>query len=386
VLMADDTGDDTAHIRELVSRGHSVGIHFHPYAFTGVNEFWEHYDNSEVTPAIMENIWRSQIEEVQLALGASFRRIDPAGPRNTPPLEAKFAELMTEYGFDAAPAGEVFTYTEWEHKPWTPFRQQFPTPLLEDLDNQWVGMSSIGQVGLVVPQGKHALTLSVGQIKRRFMMVYAQWMHQRLTGGPQKVLNFGMMTHPDKNLDYREEVAELMRFFGDEVSTWVGPDGQPVIAFATDEEVVDAYYVWEGEHPGESSFSFDYEAHIAGSTQAYPYDLAGISTGLIDAEFDEVLSDGSSDGVRVFAFRYREVFREVNPLGEPPNTITGVGELQEPVYLVVADEPVVVDLSSTLSGSVFVKAGDTGEVTTTTATSVAAGVVPVLVSPSQDHF
>ena len=97
------------------------------------------------------------------------------------------------------------------------------------------------------------------------MMVYAEWMHQRVTGGPEQVLQFGMMTHPDQNLDYRDVVSELMRFFGEEVSTWSGPDGQPVIQFATDEEVVDAYYLWEEEHPSESSFSFDYDAHQAGS-------------------------------------------------------------------------------------------------------------------------
>ena len=386
VWMADDKGDDTAHIRDLVTRGHSVGTHFHPYAFTGKDEFWQPYGNDEVTPEVMEHIWRSQIEEVELALGGSFRRIDPAGPRATTALEDKYAELMAEFGFDVAPAGEVFTYTEWEHKPWTPFRQLFPTPLLEDPEGQWVGVTSIGQVGLVIPQGKHALTLGVDQIKRRFMMVYAQWLHQRLTGGPEVILNFGMMTHPDKNLDYRAEVAELMRFFGEEVSTWAGPDGEPVIVFATDEEVVDAYYEWEDEHPGESSFSFDYDAHMGGETQAYPYDLPGISRGLVDAEFEEVLRDGSSDGVRVFAFRYREVFRTPNPLGEPAYTITGVGVLQDAVYLVVADAPTGVDLSATVSGTVYVKAGDTGDVTTMASKAIVAGVVPILVSSSDARF
>ena len=54
--------------------------------------------------------------------------------------------------------------------------------------------------------------------------------------------------------------------------------------------------------------------------------------------------------------------------------------------LVVADEPAVVDLSSLISGTVFVKAGDTGEVTTSETTSVDVGPVPVLVSSSVDHF
>ncbi len=386
VLMSDGATDDTAHIQDLVSRGHSVGTHFHPYAYSGANEFWQPYDNNEVTPEVMEDIWRSHIDEVQLALGGPFRRIDPAGPRNTPELEDKFAELMSEFAFDVAPVGEVFTYTDWEHKPWSPFRQRFPAPLLEDPAGQWVGVTSIGQVGLVVPQGKHALTLGVDQIKRRFMMVYAQWMRQKLTGGPEEVLQFGMMTHPDQNLDYRDVVGELMRFFGEEVSTWTGPGGQPVIQFATDEEVVDAYYSWEEEHPGDSSFSFDYDAHLAGSPQPYPYDLPGITLGLRDAEFGEVLNDGSSDGMRVFSFRYREVFREANPVGELASSITGVGDLLEAVYLVVADEPAVVDLSSLISGTVFVKAGDTGEVTTSETTSVDVGPVPVLVSSSADHF
>jgi hypothetical protein len=92
-----------------------------------------------------------------------------------------------------------------------------------------------------------------------------------------------MMTHPDQSLDCRDVVSELMRFFGDEVITWTGPDGQPVIQFAT-------------------------------------------------------------------------------------------------------DEPAVVDLSSTGSGTVFVKAGDTGEVTTAEATSVEVGIAPVLVSSSTEHF
>ena len=358
VLMADDNGNDTQHIRDLLTAGHSVGTHFHPYAYTGVDEFWEHYDNDQVTPAIMEDIWRTQIEEVELALGAPFRRIDPAGPRSTQELEDKYAQLMAEFAFDVAPAGEVFTYTEWEHKPWTPFRQQFPSPLLEDPSGPWVGVTSIGQVGLIIPEGKHALTLGVDQIKRRFMMVYAQWMYQRITGGPETVLNFGMMTHPDK----------------------------PVIQFATDEHVVDAYYDWETEHPGTSSFSFDYDAHAAGNLQPYPYDLAGVSTGLIDAEFADVIQDGSVDGVRIFSFRYREVFRQPNPFGDPPSTITGVGDLQELVYLIVSDGPADVDLSATFPASVFVKAGDTGDVSSTDASAIQVDTIPVLVSPSQAHF
>lgn len=380
------TVDDTQHIKDLVIGGHSVGTHFHPYAFTGNNEFWQHYENNEVTPTVMENIWRTQIDEVELALGGQIRRIDPAGPRNTTDLEDKYAELMAEYGFDAVPVGEVFTYTEWEHKPWTPFRLKFPTPLLEDADSDFVGMTSIGQIGQIVPEGKHALTLGVGQIKRRFMMAYAEWLHQRLAGETETIFNFGMMTHPDSNLEYRDEVGELMRFFGEEVSTWKGPNGEPVIQFVSDEGVIDAYYEWELEHPGESSFSFDYDAHASGSAQPYPYVLGGITTGLMDAEFDAVVTDGLASNVTVLSFQYREVFRQNNAFGEPAMTITGVGELQDKVYLVVADAPTVVDLSTTVTGAVFIKAGDTGAVTSGSAASISAGIVPVLVATSDAHF
>lgn len=378
--------DDTSHIRELVTRGHSVGTHFHPYAFTGENEFWMHYDNNEVTPEVMESIWRTQIDEVALALGGSFRRIDPAGPRSTDELQALFQELILEYGFDILPAGEVFTYTEWEHKPWTPFRQLHPTPLIEDPEGDWVGVTSIGQIGLVIPQGKHATSLGVGQIKRRFMMAYAQWLHMRLSGGPERIFQFGMMTHPDQNADYRDQVTELMRFFGEEVSSWKGPDGGPVVALVTDEELVDAFYEWEEENPGTSSFSFDYEAHSEGEAQPYPYALEGITVGLKDAEMEGKVEALSTDEVQVFGLRYREIFRQPQPTQEPPERITGIGDLTEAVYLVTSVNATTVDLSSLLNGTVYVKAGDTGVVTSADPAAIEVGVVPVLVSVTNAMF
>ncbi len=218
-------------------------------------------------------------------------------------------------------------------------------------------------------------------------MVYAHWMHMQITGAPERILNFAMMTHPAKNLQYRVEVAELMRFFGEEVSTWVGPRGQPVIAFVTDEGLADAYIEWEAENPGTSSFSFDYEAHSAGNTQPYPYALPGISRGLRDAEFQAVVGDLGMAGVTVVELRYREVFRISQPGLEPPMKITGIGALlQEVVYLVLAESPSVIDLSPMLDADVYVKMGDTGEVLSAQATAISAGVIPILVSTTSSHF
>ena len=247
-------------------------------------------------------------------------------------------------------------------------------------------MTSIGQVGLEIPKGKHALTLGMGQIKRRFMMAYANWAYMRNTGAPERIYQFGMMTHPDQNADYRELMTELMRFFGEDVMSWEASDGEPVIALVTDEELVDAYYSWEEEHPDTSSFSFDYEAHMNGEEQPYPYALEGLALGLKDAEFEERLDALSTDSLQVFKFRYREVFRQAQPGQEPSEKITGIGELLEPVYMLISSVPTTVDLSAELQGIVYMKNGDTGEVTNVNANAIEIGVVPVLIAGTDGYF
>ena len=386
VLRTDGDGDDTDHIRDLVARGHSVGVHFHPARFTGVREFWEPVPMSLVTPAVAREMFEQHVGEVEAALGASVRRIDAALDWSSAEMVAEYAALMAEFGLDLEPAGEDFTYTPWQGLPWSPFRRQGGTKLREDASSPWLTIPTHGQTGEAIPRGLHAVVGTVPQIERRFLELVAERDQARATGQPWRVWAMGFLTHPDQNALFREDVTALMDWL---VAQFGPASPRPIVQFVTDAELASIFETWEAARPGASSFDFDWEGWLAGvftadpgDDVAYPYGTEGVALALADAEVVRRRDELSAQGIVVWELEHRAVTRgprQENGL-EP---VLGVGDAdaEHPLFLVYSlGGEARVDFSGVLAGTLFVKDGVTGEVSTTGASDLAVGPAPRVVS------
>ncbi len=385
VLRTDGDGDDTDHIRDLVARGHSVGVHFHPARFTGVREYWEAVPMATVTPEVARGMFDDHVGEVEAALGADVRRIDAALDWSSPEMVTEFSALMSDFGLDLEPAGEVFTYTPWQGMPWNPFRRGSGTDLHEDPSSPWLTIPTHGQTGEAIPKGLHAVVGSVPQLQRRFLELVAQRDQARASGQPWRVWAMGFLTHPDQNVLFREEVTALMDWLVAEF----GPGSpRPIVQFVTDTELASAFETWEAASPGASSFDFDWEGWLEDPAVAYPYDIEGVALGLADAELVRRRDELAAQGIVVWELQHRDVTRgprEEN--GLEPVLAVGEADAENPLFLVYSlTEDGRFDFSAIAPGALFVKDGVTGEVATADGADVTIGRTPLLISGSDRYL
>ena len=369
----------TQEIQDLRTAGHAIGgVHFHSYYFSGANEFWAPFtagSSEAVANDWVHQAFDDQVGEVEALIGAPVDRVDPAsGTRD------ETAVFMTDHGVPIEPGGEVMSYTLWNTKPWSPFRSESGTYLQADPDGLRVGVSSIGQLGQSTPEGLHAINASVPQLKRRFLAVLSEWREHERSGDPAQIWTFGVMTHPDQNADYREEVTELLAFFSEFVNTTT-PAGNSVAEFSTDVGVAGIFEDWEAANPQGERFDFNWIAHREGDLQPFPYRVEGVVDGLKDCELDATTPELSLGAdVQVYKLMKREqAFGPPDAEGRRP--LVSIGDPLHPVYLLWADaDGVVVDLSGELTGTVNVKDGIAGTVTTADASAVPVSRGPMVVS------
>jgi hypothetical protein len=366
-------------IQDLELDGHGVaGVHYHSYYFTGTAEYWAPYTAG--SPEADTNGWVQQsfndhVGEVEELVGRSVDRVDPAsGEREE--MEA----MMTDRGVPIEPGGEPFSYTDWNMKPWSPYRRAPGTYMQADATGPRVAVVSIGQLGQSEATGLHAVNASVPQLKRRFLSAVSEWREHERNGDPPRIWTFGVMTHPDKNADHREDVTELLEFF----STFVAETteaGNAVAEFASDVVVAEVYEAWEAANPEGERFDFNWIAHRDGDLQPFPYLVEGVVNGLKDCELDESTPEiDLGEGVRGF-----HLWKRDQTFGPPDadgrRGLTDIGDLLHEVYLLWADEDgTVVDLSGELSGTVHVMDGISGATSTADAASLTVSAGPTVVS------
>jgi hypothetical protein len=378
--------EDDQHIRDLEAAGHSIGTHFHRFYLTEDDEFWQEFSAGQATFETVQRTWTDHIREVEAALGHPLLRCDPAaGSHDENDL------LYPEFNIQIEPGGEVFSYTDWNIKPWNPYRRKVGTYCTEDSEGPRVAVASLGQVGSPEPQGLHSVHTTTSQLKRHFLMLLAEWREHERRGDPPKVWAWGIMTHPSSNHLYRDEMLDMFNFLAAFTDAET-PRGTPIARFATDEEVAETFRTWEVENPGASSFDFDWESHLAwitqgtGSPQPYPYLLEGVTLGLRDCDYVGELESWDQHAVRVHQFTNVDIMRGLaNESGQRSMTL---GSNRLPVYLLWSDsgQGETIDFSSEKSGTLYVKDGISGAVTTADATRLTVTETPIVVSETNDYF
>lgn len=337
---------DTAHLLDLEARGHVLGSHFHMYE-AGPNHFWPPVSQSSATEGDLRQIFADHIDACTAALGHDLFRIDPAIGGAGIDGEPLLNELKSDAGVSVEPGGEAFSYAGWNHNPLNPFRRAEGSKLSEDPARPIAAMAAMGQVGQLVPAGKHQVMTTAAQIERQFLVVLAQRRAAALAGDPPRIWQLGIMTHPFENQEYQEEMSNLVAW----LDTFTD-DG--TATFGTDRDVMDALTSWEAANPGMSSFSFDFEGWLGGAEVPYPYRAEGLTLALLDSE---VVNTLELAGLRGYELRHREVTR--GPANaEGVRTLT-IGDATLPLFMLWAEgDSVVVDMSDRLGTGATAMAAD----------------------------
>ncbi len=371
--------DDVDTFRGLIESGHSIGVHFHKNELIEDEELWLSHSSATATLDVIERIWNTQIAEVEETAGQAVLRVDPGVPHETEPEWALHESLLAAHQIPIVPAGESFTYAEWNHFPMNPFRRQARSETLEDFSAPTVAVPTHSQTGLSVPQGLHRVSTTVPQLQRHFLQTMAMRKYEAVDGS-ERIWAMGAMTHPSSNNGYRDDVEAWLDWLVDAQAIFRTPRDRADVRWVTDEELVDVFERWEGEHPETSSFSFDTDAHLDGDEQPYPYALEPMIDALVHTELVEVLDLG--DDVYVFELAKREIYESTTPRGQ---TEVVVGDLVgESMFLLWSKSGVQsVDFGA---GAMFRMNGRTGEISSVRASAVRVGPTPIVVSRSAEYL
>ena len=172
----------------------------------------------------------------------------------------------------AVGGGETFSgVLEYNHNPFTPYRRAAFSEHIEDFDGLTVAIPSYPQVGIEQP------------------------------GGAQG------------------DVLDWLDFLTGVYANTPDADGSPSVAWTTDESLITTFEAWEADHPGQSSFDFDVEAHQAGDPQPYPYPLEALARALVGADFGEELNLGPS--IVAWRLEHRELWVDGYDRFDNPNLV-----------------------------------------------------------------
>jgi hypothetical protein len=175
------------------------------------------------------------------------------------------------------------------------------------------------------------MDLSVPQLQRRFLMLYAEWLGRERTGAEDRVWTFGFVFHPEDGDGFNGALAELLTWLDANFVGKTSPQGNVIARYATAGDIAQEFYTWEAQHPGASSFSYVVDDPYPYTYEIVPRMLEGAA---YEAEVD--LGEGAT------AFR--------------------LSKDGQPIYLLWSDAgEQTIDLSAELSGQVHVTDATGGE-------------------------
>ena len=265
-------------VRRMYGSGGQIGSHSHNEYQVGKFN-WPSFTG---TPNLVESrkSWQDNISWVNRGIETAFwgsppepvSEINNVKGSHLPKSEEEYHTLMEEFGITVRePGPEEDYYGYYGHHIWNPFRPSTENAMAEDLSAPFVQVVSgpvIGEVGI------HHGTLqdmSAESVKRQFLQLYVNWRHAERSNAPEKVWTWGWGAHAHNfspGSDSRADLLDVVGWLEDNFRDRVEPTGTPVMEYATQIDVGEAYEIWEAANPGESSFSFD---SLSVDWDEYPY-------------------------------------------------------------------------------------------------------------------
>lgn len=349
--------NDLSQFEDLIAAGHEIGSHAHRITFDSTEDAWmmhldklSRYGIPNYDSDLASQAW-ADADQFMDALLQKLGVLDQNQTMCAVPLKCSDeGQLMTKYGFLIASGNRSEKGTAYiGHTVWNPWRpasvDHLGYELEEDLNAPFLAIDHYAQIGSAEA---HGMDLSVPQLQRHFLILYAEWLSRIRKGVEDKVWNFGFVYHPNQGDKYNNDLKEFLDWLDKYFIEKTTPEGYPIARYATVAEIGKEYLDWEKNHPGSSSFNYVKD-------DPYPYTYAVLAQKLENAAYEETLD--LEAGVTVFRF-----------------SIDG-----EDIYLIWSNTGEhVIDFSSILSGQLTLTDVQ-GRTSVQDATSITLGEDPLLI-------
>jgi hypothetical protein len=350
---------DTTQFRELVEAGHEIGSHAHRITYDAGRDAWvgrvdelSKYGYPSYDAALARQCWEDAdryMDQVVEEIGAGEQNQTMCA---VPFMCSDEGQLMEEFGFSIAAGGRCekgtsyFGHMVWN--PWRPSANDEPGhEIEEDLNAPYITVDHLAQVGR---EEAHGMDLTVPQLQRRFLMLYAEWLARERSGANDKVWTFGFVVHPNYGDLYNADLVQFLSWLDEHFIGKTSAHGNVIARYASVGEIAAEYEAWEDANPGVSSFSY-----VRDDPYPYTYELMPII--LEGASYEGDVDFGQ--GVTCF---------ELSKEGHPIYVLwSDLGEL-------------TVDLSVKMAGQVRVT-NSRGDTSTGDATELNVTEEPLFVEP-----
>jgi hypothetical protein len=293
---------DISQFRALLDAGHDLGSHAHRISYDATTDTWiRHVEELSLLgqpnydPELARQCWNGADQFMDTVLSQLGVTGQNQAMCSTALRLSDEKNLMAEFGFTVAAGNRLekginyFGHFAWN--PWRPANLDEPGyELAENLDAGYIVFNHLAQIGRAEAHGQD---LSLPQMQRRFLMLYAEWLSRERTGAEDRVWTFGFVYHPNYGDLYNADTAAFLDWLDKYFVGQDSPYGHTIARYATVSEMAQEFIAWEAAHPGTSSFNYV-------RADPYPYTYAIVPTMLADAVYEAHMDLGA--GVTGFRF------------------------------------------------------------------------------------
>jgi hypothetical protein len=294
--------NDLDQFRELLAAGHEIGSHSHQITYDSAQDAWvSHHDELSIygrpnyDAALARQVWEDAqryLQDVLAAIGATDQDQIVC---STALSFSDEPNLMAAFGYEIAAGNRLEASVGYlGHMAWNPWRasnsDEVGYEVAEDLNAPYVSINHGAQIG---GSEGHDSAMTIPQLQRQFLQLYAEWLARERTGAEDRVWSFGFVYHPNQGDRYNPDLSMFLDWLDTYFIGKQSPHGHTIARYAMVSEIIDEFYAWEAARPGSSSFSY-----VSGDP--YPYTYAAFAAMLSDASYEAHLDLGP--GVTGFRF------------------------------------------------------------------------------------
>lgn len=396
-------------LKRLYAKGHQLGMHFHSNYKAGPHNWPD--ARSQNTPEMRRRVTTDHIREVDALVAKIIGTTDPTAIRQANhAITGHFLDeaLAQQMGFDLLTGGRNealnLFFDHDVYNPWRPTMGPGAWPLAEDSTSPWVLIPQapvLGAIGEHFPlpagvppeytQGMRSMVwqdLSIPAMQRKFWHLYLEWLARQRSQDPvaQRVWGFGWHEHTNnlfaddgaygniRNL--RDEVREFVNWLNENFVNKRTSDGKLIAKYATVEEVVSDFRLWEQAHTGQTSFNYPVRVR---DWNVYPYQLKGLTRELMYTHYETEITAFRAQGVNVHKLLKTDGRNWVYQNGR----VVSIKPTWD-VYLLWSEAgEKMIDFSSVLSGTVKCASGRSGVEKVQSAASLLVTEEPIICVTAQ---